>query len=55
MIRFFNFAKTRYILSLVISVTGISVSSNSENNRLVLHVKVSLSTKTVPLYVTPSD
>lgn len=37
------------------SATGIAVSSNGENDRLVLHVKDSISTKTVPLYVTPSD
>jgi len=31
------------------------MSPNGENNRLVLHVTDSISTKPVPLYVTPSD
>lgn len=55
MIRFLNLAKTCYILSLVRSATGISVSSIGKNNKLVLHVKYSVSAKRGPLYVTPGD
>lgn len=52
---FLNSAKRCYIPPVLRSVTGISMSSNSENNRLGLHVKDSISTKPVLLYVTLSD